>query len=386
MSKIKHSNLAKARAGLIITQPFFASLLLPMPITEDSSIPTMATDGDSILYNPEWTDSLTLEETTFVLAHETLHCVFDHMGRRGSRTPNRWNQAADYLINDLLIKDKIGKMPKGGLHNPQLVAAGKETDIGIYNLIPVEDEQKGCGQPGGAMDQVRDAGSEQGTKPVDAATAAQKSAEMKVKVIQARNIAKMQGKLSAGVERLVEGLIQPKVDWKEELRKFAMERTKTDYTFARPKRRFLSQDLYLPSLSGEKVGEITVGVDCSGSVTNALLAAFSAEIKAICEDVKPSKLHVIYFDSRVCHTESFELGEEIRLKMHGGGGTAFSPVFKHIDKQIEQPIAVVMLTDLECDDFGKKPDYPVLWACIDKRAKQSQVPFGEVIFVDVGGN
>src|SRR5690606_23983989 len=114
-NKIKHSKLAKARASLIIDHPFFASILLPMPISEDKTIPTMATDGETIRYNPEWTDSLTLDETTFVLAHETLHCVFDHMGRRGERTPNRWNQAADYIINELLIKDRIGSMPAGGL-------------------------------------------------------------------------------------------------------------------------------------------------------------------------------------------------------------------------------------------------------------------------------
>ena len=378
----KHSMISKARAGLIIDQPFFASILLPMPISEDASIPTMATDGESIKFNPDWTAKLSLPEVTFVLAHEVLHCVFDHMGRRGQRGPNRWNQAADYIINELLVKEKIGSMPHGGLLNPSLTAQGGNTAEGVYKLLPEEDEQKEPGQEGGAMDQVHDAGSDQGAQPTDAATMAEKSAQLKVRVIQAKNAAKMQGKLSAGIERLVDDLVKPVVDWKTVLRRFVSDRAKVDYSFTRPKRRFLAEDFYLPSLTGQKIGALVVAVDCSGSVDDDLLAAFSAELNAIREDVSPSQIDVIYFDSKVCHTVTFLPDDDFKLESRGGGGTAFSPIFKHIESMPDLPVACIVLTDLECSDYGDAPPYPVLWTCLDGVADHyKNTPFGEVLEV-----
>lgn len=375
------TNIAKARAGLIIDRPFFASLLLPMPISESEEISTFATDGDSIIYNAEFADSLTLEEMTFVLAHETLHCVFDHMGNRGSRCPNKWNIAADYIINDILVNEKIGKMPKMGLYDPALVVKGNGHTEGVYKLLPDSASKKKPGTSGGSLDSVLDAGSDMGTKPVDAATLAQKASDMKVRVIQAKNAAKMQGKLSSGLERLVSEIVKPVVDWREVLRRFVSERAKIDYSFARPKRRFLGEDLYLPSLTGEKMGSLTVAVDCSGSVDDILLAKFAAEINAIKQDAHPSRIEVIYFDSKVLRpAEIFEAEQDVILSPIGGGGTAFSPVFKYINAQSEAPVAVVFLTDLCCNDFGPTPEYPVLWAVLEGN-KNLEAPFGEIVEV-----
>ena len=372
--------ISKARAGLIIDQPFFASLLLPMPISASDAVPTMGTDGDSIIYNEKWVSSLNPGEVTFVLAHETLHCVFDHMGRRESRTPNRWNQAADYIINDILVKEKIGTMPKQGLLDAALVAQGGGTAEGVYRLLPDSAEKNGAGDKGGALDAVTDAGSEQGTKPVDSATAAQKSADMKVRVIQAKNAAKMAGKLSAGIDALVKELVKPVVDWREVLRRFLSERAKIDYTFAKPKRRFLGEDMILPGLSGERMGEIVYAIDCSGSIYGnmKLLSHFNAEINAIREDISPAKITVVYFDSKVTRDESFEADEEITLKPKGGGGTAFSPVFEFIEAMATPPAACVFFTDLECSDYGPPPAYPVLWCVFDSRGNET-APFGEIV-------
>ena len=372
--------LDKARAGLILDHPFFASMLLPMPMIEENSIPTMATDGEEILYNRAFVESMNLKEITFILAHEVLHCVLDHMGRRGARSPNRWNQAADYCINEILINEKIGSMPHGGLYNPQLTKQGNNTAEGVYRLIPEENEKKGSGQKGGALDQVNDSGTKNGKEPTDEATKAEKSAQIKVRVIQARNAAKMQGKMSQGLDRLLGDALEPQVDWKAELRRFICERAKVEHSFARPKRRFLGEDIYLPSLLGEKMGKLVVAVDCSGSVNDALLNEFTTEIMAIREDTHPSEIKVIYFDSKVCGVETFGPDDEIKLKPKGGGGTAFSPVFDYINKQDEEPVAVVVLTDLYCNDYGKCPSYPVLWCCFEKpMGSYGNVPFGEVL-------
>lgn len=389
MSDLK-MKLAKARAALIIDQPFFASILLPMPLIESSDIPTMATDGESILFNPEWSDKLTLQETIFVMAHEVLHCVFDHMGRRGQRGPNRWNQAADYVINQILVSDGVGTMPHGGLYNPSLYKQGGETAEGIYKLLPEENENKKAGEKGGALDHVFDSGTDNGKAPTDQAKIAEKSASLKVRVIAAKNAAKMQGKLSAGMDRLVSELVKPKIDWKTELRRFLTKQAKTDFSYARPKRRFLSEDLYLPSLTGQRMGRVFVAVDCSGSVNQKMLDMFSAELNAIKSDLRPESMDVIYFDSSVCGAiESYGPDDTLNLKMRGGGGTDFAPVIQAVNATLasqDAPACLVFLTDLVCDSFGEAPEYPVLWAGFNLRAPYDKAPYGEVLGVNENEN
>jgi predicted metal-dependent peptidase len=129
------------------------------------------------------------------------------------------------------------------------------------------------------------------------------------------------------------------------------------------------------------MGRIVIAVDCSGSISNELLTVFASEINAIKEDLKPSGLDVVYFDSRVCKLESFNEDEPVKLTPAGGGGTAFSPVIEHVNAMSEPPAALVFLTDLYCDDFGDRPDYPVMWAVLEGSADKTQVPFGEVLEV-----
>ena len=367
-----NENIVKTKAALIIDQPFFASILLGLSMTEDSSIKTMATNGDEIRYNPDFAATLSLAETIFVMAHETMHCVFQHMHRRGAKNHNKYNIAADYIINDLLAKEKIGVMPQGCLFDSNLVAQGGYTTEGVYKLLPDSDESKQAGDmgQGGSMDDVLDAGKDQ-------AETAQKEAEMRVKVIQASNAAKMSGKLSANMARVIGDVTASKVDWRAVLRRFLSERAKVDLSYAKPKRRFMADDIYLPSLNGEKMGGIVVGIDCSGSINGPLLDSFASEVKAIVSEVMPAVTHIVYFDSEVLGQESFTPDNEIVIKPCGGGGTAFSPIFKHIDKENLEPSACVVLTDLECSDFGPCPSYPVLWASTAK----GNAPFGETVLI-----
>lgn len=367
----KIDKLAKSKAVLIMDHPFFASLLLSIPMIEDATVKTMETDGAEIRYNPTFLEKMTQPETTFVLAHETLHGVFLHMFRRGARTPNRWNIAADYVINDLLVSEGIGSMPSGCLHDSNLVKQGNGTAEGVYGILPEDSEGKGPGDAGGAMDHVKDAAQ-------DEATNAAKEADMRVRVVQAANAAKMQGKLSEGLERIAKEMTRSRTDWRAVLRRFFTERAKTDWSFARPKRRFMAEDFLLPSLHGEAMGCIVVPIDCSGSITEELLSRFGSEINAIKEDVKPSKVVVIYFDSEVLRCDSFGADEPIQLTPIGGGGTMFSPVFKYIEENALDPMACVFLTDLHCSDFGQCPSYPVLWASIGA----DKAPFGEVLKID----
>lgn len=383
---MKNEKLAKAKSYLILGNIFFASLLLSMEFVESDEIKTFATDGERILYNAEFLESLTVSEVQFVLAHEIMHCIFQHMNRLGERDAKRWNIATDYVINDLLSRESgVGTMPVGGLLDAKIVADGGGTADGVYKLLPDETDQKnnnnknGNGDGGGTgpLDELL-------APQADAAQLVEREAAMKVKVAQARNAAKMRGALSAGLDRVLDECLKSEVEWREVLRNFVSMKTKNELSYSRPKRRFLAEDYILPSLTGEKLGPLVVAVDCSGSIGEKELGDFEAEIRAIVEDCRPSELRILYFDTEILKTETIQVEDYSSLKLSpvGGGGTSFAPIFSEIEKLDAAPVACLVLTDLCSDDFGDAPTCPVLWASTELRPpKNRKLPFGETIYL-----
>lgn len=364
------AKLSRAKSKLVMYHPFFATIVCNLPIIEDRAIPTMATNGKRILYNPDFVDSMTTDNTIAVLCHEVGHCMFNHMFRRGTRNAKRWNIAGDYVINDMIVTDDIGTLPDGALIDSQLVQQGNGTTEGVYALLPEDAGDDDGSYAGTSIDLCEDA-------PGDASEQAQAEAEMRVTLVQAARVAKSAGKLSASLARLVDEALAPKVDWRVVLRNFLTAKAKVDLTYARPNRRFLTHDIIMPSMSGEALGEIVVAVDCSGSIGAKEIAEFASEIAAIHQDCQPTKVHVVYFDSAVSHYESYEPDDQLDIRPHGGGGTAFSPIFRYITKNAIDPAACVVLTDLWCSDFGPQPHYPVLWV---SNARDT-APWGDVVMM-----
>jgi len=356
--------LAKAKTSLILEHPFIGNIALNMPSVLDEDIPTAATNGKQVRFNPAFIDSLNDDEVKFLVAHECMHPMLEHMFRRGGRTPKRWNMAADYVINKLLVDEKIGRMPKMGLLDHGLYAQGKGVEESIYNILPEDAEDDN------PLDNCEDS---EGTP----AEQQQQQAEWKVKVAQAAQAAKMMGKMSANMSRLVDGILQPKVNWREVMQRFLVKARTDQRTFARFNRRFLPQGIYLPSISGESLGDVCFAVDCSGSINQETINQFAAEIKVVKDDLLPTCIHVIYFDSKVSHVESYGDQDELDIKPHGGGGTDFAPVFEKIEELGIEPVAIVVLTDLCCSSFGQAPSAPVLWVSTDS----STAPFGEIVLI-----
>jgi predicted metal-dependent peptidase len=260
-------------------------------------------------------------------------------------------------------------MPKVGLYSDDIYKAGNGTSDGIYNILEDDGDGDEYGGDGDPLDDCQDGG---GTP----AEQAQEQAEWKVRVAQAAQSAKMMGKLSANMERVVGEILQPKVDWRDVLQRFLVKCRTDNRSFARFNRRFLPQGLFLPSVSGEVMGEVLIAVDCSGSIDDKTVAQFAGEIQAIKDDMTPTKVHVVYFDSTVSHYEVYEHDDSLDIKPHGGGGTDFAPVFDYMVEHGIEPVAVVFLTDLCCNSFGIPPDCPVLWVSTEQ---DMSAPFGEIV-------
>jgi predicted metal-dependent peptidase len=366
--------LSRAKALLVLRHPFIASILCGMPLHLDNTLnpPTLATDGKGIYVHPEWVAKHSPSELQFALAHEVMHCVLQHVfpARMGTRDPKLWNVSGDVVINYLLDQDSIGTRPPNCIWEPDLYKRGEGVTERIYALLQKQSGGGGSGGPG--VPQPWDMCQ---PMPGDEAAQAEAEATWKVKVAQAAAAAKACGKLSEPFKRFVDDLMKPQVRWQDQLRDFFYKRARVERSFARPNRRFAAQGLYLPGLSGYKMGPVVVGVDLSGSVTPDELRCFVTELKAIREDCNPERIHVLYFDSKVSHTETFEEGEPMDLNPKGGGGTAFSPIFRYVEAHGLMPEAAVVLTDLHCNDFGPPPGYPVMWASTGA----DQAPWGQVI-------
>src|ERR1017187_2954002 len=384
-----------ARTALLLDHPFFGSLLFRLKGREQRSIPTMATDGVSLYYNPAFVDTLNSATLAGVLAHEVMHPALQHHLRRSKRDPKRWNEACDYAINPLLLDAGLS-LPDGVLVDHRFRGMSAEQ---IYNLREAESQS----QPGGQNSASDGAGAGAGEAPekqdnagkptvpvteggigqvLDAPlpddetpSVEEQTRDWSVAVNQAVTLSKQAGKAPAGLARILEGAAEAAVDWRDLLRRLWPDTIPADSSWLRPNRRHIWSGLYLPGVVREGTGEIAIAVDCSGSVNARLLRLFEAEIRSIIEGQRPERVHVLYFDAEVHKVDTYVAGEMLHLEPVGGGGTDFGPCFDWLNEHGIHPQTMIFLTDLYGSFPESAPDYPVIWASTGSR----QAPFGSVI-------
>ncbi len=394
--------IQKARTTLLLDHPFFGTLLFRLGGEACSSIATMATDGISLFYNPEFVDTLNAAELAGVLAHEVMHPALQHHTRRGDRSPTRWNMACDYAINPILLDAGL-TLPKDVLLDNRFRGMSAER---IYNLIEEDEKEEGSTGQSESHPGNGSGGSEDGSLHNDSCgdgpsapstlggvgqildapepeaesgpSVAEQAREWQIAVEQAETVAKVAGKLSGGAVRALEAAQAAKVDWHELLRRAWSDTIPADYSWTRPNRRHVWSGLYLPGVTSEGVGEIAIAVDCSGSVNSRQLGLFEAEVRSILAGQRPRLVHVIYFDAAVRKVETYQAGQPVSLSPVGGGGTDFRPCFEWLEERGIAPQTLVFLTDL-CGVFPcEAPTYPVIWASTEAR----RAPFGQVVLME----
>lgn len=356
-----NEKLIRARMQLVLDATFFGSLALRLFLVEDQQTDTAYTNGVVLGYNPDFIDTLDTEETRGLVVQEVMHLACAHHTRRDGRDLYKWNEAADYAINGIL-EDSGFKMPSGSLYGGRY--AGKSAEA-IYALLPGQNnENSGNGQqnhqnPGGeksiAPGEVHDV-------PGNTTDIKQTEAQWRVNIAQAAQQAKSMGNLPGGVQRMVDEILYPKMDWQALMRHFLEQAASNDYSWLHPSRRYLSSGLCLPGLYSKEPGRVVIAVDTSGSIDTQALSQFSAEISSLLEAFGVV-IDVVYCDRRVQGHQHLER-QDLPLVMQpvGGGGTDFRPVFEWVGKQGIDPCCLVYLTDLECHRFPESmPGYNVIW-------------------------
>ncbi len=395
-----------ARAGLLLTHPFFGVLSLKLALIENAAVKTALVTTAALSFNPAYIETLSNGQVKTLVAHEVFHLALLHHARQGARDGAMWNDAGDYAVNAALAADGFEPIP-GWLIDPRFDGKSAES---IYQTLrdekqepepdqqpqpqpqqsPQGQPQQGAGgqpqagqgdaqgQPQPGEGQGNPCGSFAAAGPEDSAEAGEAAREWQENANEALRAASGAGKLPAGIKCTVTEAINAKADWRALLRRFMTDQLKTRSTWSKRNKRF--SDVYLPGRIADGMGCLVVAVDTSGSISQAVLNRFSAEISAICEDVEPAQVHVVYCDAKVNRVDTFESGEPVKLSACGGGGTRFSPVFERVAAENWTPAALVYLTDLDCSDYPNDPGYPVLWAGYGAEGRTA--PVGETIHID----
>jgi predicted metal-dependent peptidase len=371
------SRLELAYSKLGLREAFIAAVMTRVKREVSDKVPTAATNGTWVRFNPTFCDPLDDEELFGLVLHESCHVVLMHMWRREGRDAKLWNYANDAIIN-AYIKSRGWKLPKGGVHLSWVQE--EHSSEYVYNKLreqQQEQQQNGGGGSGDSGDEESDGmgGGFDGTGDLVDAQDEATRVDMEATIVAAAKMAKECGQGSALIDRVLDKVGDAKVRWQDVLRSMLTESAAADYTYLRPSRRFIGSGLYMPSLRSDALGGLAIGFDTSGSMGPSECNQIAAELQAIVDDLQPAFVEVVYCDYAVTHVERFERDEMLELNPRGGGGTRFKPVFDHFAESGERYAGMIYFTDMEGHlDECEEPEMPVVWA--DIGYSHPKEPFG----------
>jgi predicted metal-dependent peptidase len=384
--------IISARVRMLISAPFFGTLATRLIIKKAGDwCPTFATDGKYLYVNPEFMKELDKHELEFVVGHEVMHCVYDHMGRRGGRDPKLWNAAADFVINLELVDQNVGKMPKMGLLDEKY--RGLSSDE-VYELL--EEEQDKNGDQGyetldvhmepnsGGGDGDGDGDATNGPISISEEERKALSDEIKQAVMEAAKAAGA-GNVPGGVKRMIKDLVEPEMDWRELLQAELPSMFKDDFTFSRPSRKNSSLGgIYLPGQDQANRVECAIAIDTSGSIGESMLRDFISEIKGIMDQFDDFVITMWFFDTQTYTVHKFNpdnLHDILEVEIEGGGGTDFVCNFDLMKEMDLVPEKYICFTDgFPWDSWGD-PDY-CSTIFVVHGSPDITAPFGQTVYYD----
>lgn len=424
--------ITNAKIVAIRHYPFFGYLLLHLQTKTLVPVGTACVTDDGVMYyNPEWVETLNDEELLGLVCHEVSHLALGHLTKHlQCENHEILGIAHDIVINNLLLENslslpKCGYLPKNNeCHVP--FAGITITNISekcseqiYYELLKTEKQlnqqnimslpcphstpkkegetPENCnGGKGGipgvickdCLKKIQDAMSE-GRFDTHIATNNQKGQGENNKdwgqlLIEAAVTAKQRGLLPAGIERLVNKITKPKINWRSIITKKIVDSIPNDFTWRRLNKKSISIQTPLPGTLKENI-ELTVSVDTSGSISETDLSEFLSEITGIANAYPQVKMTCIAADAEVHEALEVKNGniQKIRSwKPKGGGGTAHQPVLEYIKKKIPACKLAIFFTDGYSDiETLTPPGHDVIWA-INKGGTTEGIKFGKIIRIE----
>lgn len=363
-------------------------------INETMNPPTARTNGWDKEYHPDFVKKLDDRELRFLVLHEAMHAAYKHMmvwRPLYEENAQLTNVAADAFINLSLTDsdpdESFIKMPKCGV--PPMPKYRGWSVKQIFDDLKQQSQDQGQGQGQGQGDDGDGHGGldshdwDEAGKPSEAEQA-QRALEIDRALRQGVMTAKRRGAGNGSTDGLIGDLLKPKVDWREQLREFVQEfcQGRDESTWRKPNRRYIASGIYMPSSISERMDEVVVGIDTSGSCfESGTVTRFASELQAIFDSVKPDTVRVVCWDWGVQTDQSFPDGtfNIPSLKVRGGGGTDGGVLFQHLQEHKSSPQAIIQFTDGCVGDWGSS-DVPTLWVITEPSIR---APWGRTIHMTV---
>ena len=384
-----------ARVGLLLRHPFFGNMATRLQIKEcDEWCPTAATDGRNLFFNTEFFSKMTSKEIEFVIAHEILHCVFDHMTRREDRDPQLHNIACDYIVNNTLVRDNIGEKPKAvqifqdwkydgwaseAVYD-DIYKKGKEQMEQLGKLLDEHIDWEKGESTGGTTQGPNSGGKGKGPTYSKEELENIKN-EIKESMMSAAQAAGA-GNLPAEIERIIQQFTEPKMNWRELLQQQIQSVIKNDYTFSRPSRKGWHSGIILPGTNYDETIDICIAIDTSGSIMSQQVEDFLGEVQSIMEQYRDYNIKIWCFDTDVHNEQDFNSsGETLEsYKIEGGGGTDFMANWEYMKENDIVPKKFIMFTDgYTWDGWGEDDYCDTVFVINGHHDKNMEAPFGTTV-------
>ena len=311
---------------------------------------TAKTDGFNKYYGRKFIEQLTDRQLQGIVLHENLHVALNHISRfikEFKKNPSRMNICADYVVNDIIehLEDKsLCELPKGRLYNDKYHNWSVNEILRDLEKLEKQDKEKNSSENLKPMDE-HDFTSGQSMTP-------QEQREITQKIENAlKEGSILAGKIGKKIPRAINELFEPKIDWQTRLRDFISSTCggKNEYTWQKFNKRMLPNDLYMPSIHNESVGELIIACDTSGSIGQEELTIFATELQSIVNTVIPEQIRVLWWDTKV-HNEQIFKPEDYQnlhflLKPEGNGGTELSCVSEYLTGKHINSELIIVFTD-----------------------------------------
>ena len=332
---------------LLSDEPFFSAISRRVNKSASRALPTagVTVDKDTLqfkmLYNPDFFQDMEEKKIKGVLMHEFYHLIFKHVtSRKPENVPHlAWNIAGDLAINSMIGEDNL---PEGccipGGKQFEDYPMGKTAEF--YLEMMKDDEQFGDGK-GGFKDLDGESGSDFGNfddhSGWDELTDDERQmVEERAKDImekaakEANNSGRGWGSVSVGIKKEIMERLKTRVDWKKVLRAFvgAAQRADKSNTMRRINRRF---PYIHAGRKVNRVANIAISIDQSGSVSDAELNAFFNELNNLSA---LATFTVIPFDTKVAEDKVYvwKKGEKRKWERVMYGGTCFNAPTEYVNK------------------------------------------------------
>ena len=395
---LARERLITARVGLLLRQSFFGNLATRLQLTNaDEWCGTAATDGLKFYYNSRFIMKLKPKEVEFLVGHEVLHVVYDHMGRIGDRDPQIFNIANDYAVNADLKRHKVGEFITTVPCLYEQKYDGKASEeiyddlmknaqkIDIESLIDqmIDDHMDGDDSDGGGDGDGDGDKKGKGRPKMSSEERERVRQEIKQAIINAASTCEA-GQLPAGVERLIRQHTNPVMPWRELIQTNLTSAIRTDYSWMKPSRRGWHMDAIMPGMTpGEEI-DVVVSIDMSGSISNKQAQAFLGEIGGMMDAFDGYKVHVFCFDTETYNPKDFHsdnMDDIADYQPMGGGGTDFDCIFTYLKENAIEPKRLIVFTDgYPCGSWGDADYCDTTW--IIHGDKNPNPPFGTYAIYD----